>query len=161
MQQEIYLLSIAHSLTHINIFLSNLLFNVCELLSMPLQPVKNTHQNLDWFKWGLILEKQTYLLEDKNDTSSRGSEDGLVARKFVVLIEKFFIPCVCKLFVGREQQIAVIEAEESVQWMNSSDVKLSLFWLRSMHNPAICRNVYYIRHLIEPAHGKNISVWSL
>lgn len=51
------------------------------------------------------------------------------------------MPWVCTLFLDREQQISSIEAEESLQWMSSSDVKLSLFWLRSLHNPSICRKL--------------------
>lgn len=93
------------------------------------------------FKLCLKFEQQTYLPNDKNDTSPRGKESGFVSRKFDVLIEKLFMPWVCTLFLDREQQISSIEAEESLQWMSSSDVKLSLFWLRSLHNPSICRKL--------------------
>lgn len=49
------------------------------------------------------------------------------------------MPCVFLLW-SRASQIELIEVEDNLQLISSSDVKVSLFWFRSLHNPLTCAN---------------------
>lgn len=88
-------------------------------------------------EWSLKCEKM-YLPEERNETSFRTKELELLSQKLDVLMEKCWILCICILLLHSEEQTPSTKLAESLQWRNSSDVNVSLFWVRSLHNPWTC-----------------------
>lgn len=84
-------------------------------------------------EWSLKWEKM-YLPDDRNETSSTTTELGQFSIKLDMSIDKFSILCVRFLLLQRELQIPSTKLGESLQWRNSSDASVSLFWIRSLHN---------------------------
>lgn len=83
------------------------------------------------------ISSYVYLADFRNEMKAGGTASGSISM-LDVFIQKRCIPVVWIPFSWREAQIALMKLEESLQWINSSEVNVSRLWIRSLHKGSAC-----------------------
>lgn len=102
----------------------------------PKTSFKKNPETLVWFRINQFRLYWAYLPDVKKCVNPTGMGDESVCRKLDLLIEKCSIPWDWRPLMYSESQSLSTKSEESLQWIKSTDFRVSLFCFRSWHNPS-------------------------